>query len=466
MSDEKQNISSNTFDNRRLFILWLLLTSFLALALIYLVIINPQNALLAVIILSAAIIFFKRPDLGIFIALFSLLPGQLLTIHLGSDTAILISDIIIPPLFFLWLFKKLVKKEKLSQNLIAPALFLFLAVALISFCNGLRYLDDRQDILPSFFYLIRLISYAGLFFITANEFKSEKRINNFKKVILIIFFIFAIFGLGQVIISPNMGELALKAGWDPHVGRLFSTLLDPNFAGAFLVFGLIISLSLFLYGRTIESKIITSSVAILTLIGIILTYSRSSYLFLAVSFFILAIAKSRRLLLFGIVIIIALLIIFPRSLDRIQGGFDIDASAKLRFSSWGNSLSIVRDHPILGVGYNAFRPAQIDYGFIKKYGIVHSGAGSDSSILTILATTGVIGLIAYLLFYLSALIKAKNVFNFSPSEQRKALALATLSLLVGLIFHSIFVNSLFYPALMAPLFILMGVISAEPEQSG
>ena len=277
-----------------------------------------------------------------------------------------------------------------------------------------------------------------------------------------VFFIFSLLGIMQLIYFPSLLPWAGQTGWDPHIGRLFATFLDPNFAGAFLVFGFILSLSLLTYAKPIEDKIILTLVSISTLTTIILTYSRSSYLFLFVSFLILSILRSKKLLLLGVAAIIILLLIFPKSMERIEGGFSIDESAVKRFASWEKTMVIIRDHPLLGVGYNAFEPAQKSYALINIYDKSRSDTGSDSSLLTILATTGFIGLLSYLLFYLISIIKAKKIFSFSHSTTKKAFGLALVSIMIGLLFHSLFANSLLYPAMMIPLFLSLGIISAEP----
>ena len=429
---------------------------------IFLAIKSLLFSLIFVVVLAVVLVFYQKPEIGIYLIIISILGGQLLKINFETgDSGLLISDILIPFFLLIWILRLVIRKEKIPSTLIGPPLFLFLSLAILSLLNGLRFFELNQIIISSF-YLIRLLSYGLLFFVSATIFsRNERGIYWLKNIMIASFSLFAIIGIFQLIYFPDLSNWAYKFGWDPHIGRLFSTFLDPNFAGAFLTVGFIISLALIFYTKSIEGRIILSVTAILTLVSTILTYSRSTYLFLFISFFIFSIIKSRKLLLLGIAVLIILLLIFPRSLERIQGGFDIDESAKARFESWGNTITIIRDHPLLGVGYNSFRYAQNDYGFGDKSSISRAGAGSDSSMLLIFATTGIFGLLSYLVFYFSALIKTKKVFTYSNSPQKRAFALALFSILIGLIFHSVFVNSLFYPALMIPIFIILGLISSK-----
>lgn len=455
-------MTSTTDKNQNHLFLILMLLGF-SLLFIYFAQTNLVLSLIFAAVFFLTIILYQKPEIGIYLILFSLLGGQLIKINLGAESSsLLLSDLIIPYFVFVWLLRVIIKRDLIISSFIGPFLFLFLAVAFISMVNGLRFLEPKQ-ILISVFYLFRLLSYGSLFYIAATVYsQNDKRILRFKQVMVAVFFIFSLLGIMQLIYFPSLLPWAGKTGWDPHIGRLFATFLDPNFAGAFLIFGFIISLSLLTYAKSIEAKIILSLVSLSTLTTIILTYSRSSYLFLFISFFILSILRSKKLLLVGIAAIMILLLIFPRSLERIEGGFSIDESAVARFASWRNTMIIIRDHPLLGVGYNAFEPAQKNYSLINIYGGARSDTGSDSSLLTILATTGFTGLFAYLLFYLTSIIKAKRTFNSSSSTTKKAFGLALVSLLIGLLFHSLFVNSLLYPAMMTPLFLSLGIIAAEP----
>lgn len=447
--------------NKMVFILLLIIVSFVF---IFLAIKSLLFSLVFVAILATAIVFYQKPEIGIFLIVFSTLGGQLLKLNIGrGDTGLLASDLIIPFFLFVWFLRTIFKKEEIVSTVTGPFLFVFLSIAVLSLINGLRFLNQEQAVVSSF-YLLRLVSYGMLFFVAATVFKENERgIYRFKKILILTFVLFALAGIAQIIYFPNLTSWAIKYGWDPHMGRLFSTFLDPNFAGVFLTIGFIFSISLLTYAKTIESKLILTLVSALELTAIILTYSRSTYLFLFISFFVLSILRSRKLLLVGIAAIIILLILFPRALGRIQGGFSIDESAKSRFESWGNTATIIRDYPLLGVGYNSFRYAQNSYDFVKESSISRAGAGSDSSILLILVTTGIFGLLSYLIFYLLALIKTKKVFTYSNSLQKRGFALALFSILIGLIFHSIFINSLLYPAIMIPFFIILGVISPNKE---
>jgi O-antigen ligase len=134
-------------------------------------------------------------------------------------------------------------------------------------------------------------------------------------------------------------------------------------------------------------------------------------------------------------------------LPRRSGGEGIrlerTRTVQARVGSWRNALIISRDHPLLGVGFNAYRYAQRDYGFLKEqWQESNAGAGADSSFLFVLATTGILGFFTYLWIWMKSLIS-----NYS--------SVVIFSSIIAIFIHSFFLNSLFYPWVMAWIWILL-----------
>ena len=107
-----------------------------------------------------------------------------------------------------------------------------------------------------------------------------------------------------------------------------------------------------------------------------------------------------------------------------------------RAESWKTAWNIFSQNPILGVGFNTYRYAQ------GASADSHAGAGVDSSLLLVLATTGIVGFVIYLK-YLKYLWKlGENDLVLSAS-------------LVALFVHSLFLNSQFYPHVMLWISLLL-----------
>ena len=125
----------------------------------------------------------------------------------------------------------------------------------------------------------------------------------------------------------------------------------------------------------------------------------------------------------------------PRNIDR---GY----SANARLSTWQQGINIFEHAPILGVGFNAYRYSLREYNLAGNDFTNTRGASSnDASLLNILATTGVIGFFSFVCFLFLILKQGLN----SPEKHSGFTACAFI---IGLLVHSLFNNSLFYPPIL------------------
>ena len=329
--------------------------------------------------------------------------------------------------------------------------FVFIVWALITFIYNSQWLNINQNIL-GFSYWARFLLYFCVYFVLSRLYSIiGKELKDFLvNLITISGFIIAVAGFIQLILLPDLSVLSLS-GYDPHRNRLVSTFLDPNFTGAFLVLTLNLVFSRFTF-RSLRQYFF---VAVL-LIALILTFSRSAWLMFTISIFLFGIFRSRKLLFLSLLVGFLAYFLIPRIQTRVAGITDPDDSAKLRFVSWGRTLTIAKDHLGLGVGFNNFRASQEEYGFFD-YNIPEggrAGGGSDSSLLLVLATTGLIGFFLYAVFYLS-IVGA----SLSAAAKGESLALGLFISMIGLLLESNFINSLFFTPILLWIFVTASLIS-------
>ncbi len=243
----------------------------------------------------------------------------------------------------------------------------------------------------------------------------------------------AILGLAQYAVFPDVRSLAV-AEWDPHYFRVVGTLLDPGFTGLILVFTLI-----FLTLNPLKNRLINLISWSASYLAFALTYSRSSYTAFLVSMAYIAWKIKGWKFFLGILLLFTVTVaILPRAPDGEGVKLERTSSIQARIDSWTTAWRIFNQHPILGVGFNTYRYAQ---GANLKS---HAGAGADSSLLFVAATTGLVGLLAYL-WYIS---KLRGIHYYLPA----------------LLIHSLFLNSLFYPAVMVWIALLLSVSDSPPGQ--
>lgn len=258
----------------------------------------------------------------------------------------------------------------------------------------------------------------------------------------------SLIGFLQLIFFPDIRPLA-SFGFDPHSGRLVSTFLDPNFLGSFLC--VILNLCVLQFSILKQRRYLIWSGIIC--LAIFLTFSRSAYLFLGLDILLWGIFLYRRILTISIIAVLLLLLLVPRFSQRIAGGISIDRSSSERFLSWQIGSKIFVEQPILGIGFNNLRDYVTTHDLIKTYSENggHAGAGIDSSLLFILATTGLLGLVSYLFiwFRLLVLVRSSRLFF--------------LSVFLGLLINSQFINSLVYPPIMFLSLVWLGGLIGQPK---
>jgi O-antigen ligase len=353
--------------------------------------------------------------------------------------SISLNDLILLVVFAVWVTKNRFKINFGKSELGKP-IVLFASVAFLSLVLNLSWLS-LNEFLISFLYLMRWVLYASVYFILLSFDKNF--LNKLRYVLVIPIALFLLIGYVQFFFYQNLRNL-YYLGWDEHLYRLFSSFLDPNFAGAFFVLTFIYLLHLVLINLKNKALfILLTSISILNLIAIYLTYSRSALIMLFVSLgvFLLLLNKKKFLFLTALGLIL-MIFISPKAFQTEGTNLLRVASSEARIQSAKIAADIFGYNPVTGVGFNSYRFAQHKYGYLtdEKWQVTHSGAGTDNSFLFILATTGVIGFGAYL-YLISRMAKS----SISKSSLISKMFLASL---VGILISSLFVNSLFYVYIM------------------
>jgi len=293
----------------------------------------------------------------------------------------------------------------------------FAAAAALSLLVNIKEYELWQVGIGSL-YLLRFITYLVLLSIL-REFKLKTiKILEWGGISV------ALLGLFQFLFYPNLRNLVYLS-WDPHLGRLFSTFLDPQFVGIILVLTLLLLLA-----KLKEFNWLRLLYIGMVGIALILTFSRSSYLAFVVGMMILFLNKSKRLhylvsvTALGFIAVIYL--VFINSSEGVGQNLFRSETVVSRIESWNQAVAVWQQRPFLGTGFNTYRYA----GIIKGKAFNNAGAGVDNSFLFVLATTGVLGLAAYMYFW------KRLLYNASPE---------VFSIASALFIHATFNNTLFYP---------------------
>jgi len=383
--------------------------------------------------------------------------GEVLRIYIGNDIAIRIQDIIVgfSALLFIGIC---IKEKKLPKSYLSKPLAIFIGLGFLSLIINSARLNPNQ-LLASSLYLPRWICYALIYFVVFRVGKKFKK--NALTIIFLDGFIILLAGFIQYFLYPNLRNL-YYLGWDEHNYRMFSVFFDPNFAGAFFVL-----FFLFLTGRIHfyvnnnkrRNAILMTTIAAVTVTAIFLTYSRSAIIMLAVglgSYLVLINKKKFLLLLLGAIVLVVILL--SPTFNKEGTNLFRKTSSMSRIETYSGALKIIQNHPLFGIGFNSYRYAQQAYGFrgVGTEFPSHADAGTDNSLLFVAATTGVFGLIAYLYLWFKILSHAFLI----RKKENDILPIVVIASTIGLFADSFFINSLFFPAIMLWMWILIALMES------
>lgn len=388
---------------------------------------------------------FYKGLIFIYLVLFPF--GQILQTGLslyGKNIRLHSVDFIALLIFLLWIFEKS-KKPKIHiwiKALVVTSIFSLL------FSLSLFRLEE---IYMGAMYLIRVFAYISVFLISWDVMRKNARLKKelFNSLIAVSFAT-AIFGWIQYILYPDLRSLAAY-GWDDHYFRLIGTFLDPGFTSIILVFGLIATLAK--YHRVESKKLIFLSAFFLA--TIVFTFSRAGYLSTLGGLLTLLYLKGKiRIFLVSVVVFILSMLILPKPGGE---GVNLGRSTSIfaRLTNYSESLQIFKISPVFGVGFNNLCIYREKYlGYLSAD--AHSCSGADSSILFILATTGILGLFVSVGF---AIYLVKNVSS-------NTFGLTLLASTSAVFISSFFNNTLFYPWVMGYFAILSAIgLNKSKEKS-
>jgi O-antigen ligase len=335
--------------------------------------------------------------------------------------------------------------KKLEIPDIFRELRLFLIFAVSSWLFSI-FIFHRIEVLYGLLYLFRLGSYFYFGIYVWNFLK--KNVDNKKLILnslLIVSIISALFGWVQFFVFPDLKPFFVW-GWDMHLFRLVGTFLDPTFLALIIVFGLALSIHKFIDTK----KWIYVFSTVFLLVSLAFTYSRAGYLaFIAGIMTIVYFEKRFKNLLLLIPGIILIAFLLPTTKNHSIELFR-SFSALSRIENYQQTLKIFSKSPAFGVGYNNMCLAYQKYVGVQDFSS-HACSGSDSSLLFILATTGVIGMVVFIFSVL-------NIIKLLPRNKHFIILASSFA---ALFIHSIFSNSMFYPWIMGWMVILLAEVYAD-----
>ena len=306
----------------------------------------------------------------------------------------------------------------------------------------------------SLVYTVSLAWLAGFALLYA-RFSADER---FARRIASVFVVTAL-GLSAVaLLQVAFPGIGLGVGRGYWITDTFRTVrpaafyLDPNFLGGHLATACIVALGLAADPAERPRRAVWYPSALVLAAVMLLTYSRSAIVALGVGLVVLAISLPKRtrravvLVLIGL--IVAALAATPIVIERFPRG-QLDPSSRTRLLMYTSSAEMVRDHPVFGVGLEAFEKVYPSY---RKPAALERIAHPHQVPLAFLAETGIVGLLAELALGVAAVVSFFRRAKRGWHGYDAALLAAFVALVVG----SFFQFYLYFPV----MWLVAGLVAA------
>ena len=375
---------------------------------------------------------------------------------------------------------KLVSEEKIK---ITPTPLNLPVLAFMTICALSLLWSDSPMV--SLLELPLFLAGPILYFIIANNIKSEHQINRLLTALLVISSLLGIYGIFQY-------QGIDFAFWKGNVGRsqVFGLFGNVNYFAEYLIVPLPLAISLFFATRNRTYKILLL-VGILAMGGsLILTFTRGSYLAIGISslfmFFLYLTSRGKsfikehqKIFIFILAFIILLTFLFatPNPLNKsgtviskIKGRISIsqftkDSSLKRRIAIWKFTTLMIKDHPVLGSGIGTFKYNSLNYQAkffnqgenrrLYPYGIADK---VHNEYLQLGAEIGILGLGIFLWLIITYFNYGIKLLKRLKDEYKQGIVIGLMGGVVAVLIDAIFGFPLHLPATLVLFWLFIGLV--------
>ena len=188
-----------------------------------------------------------------------------------------------------------------------------------------------------------------------------------------------------------------------------------------------------------KRKMLLTLSSVLVLLSVLATFGRSAWIAIALIGGLGLVFSGRKLLraaaLFITIAVIALLVSIPEIQDRLLSSFELSQNAD-RLNLWKTSLAMVSDKPLLGIGPGLFGEFFNAYKVPGTYGAT---GHPHNDYLNLAATSGILGLLAWLLMWGYWFFYTVRVYrNSSPTSANRQLLFGITLSLAGILVAAFF----------------------------
>jgi O-antigen ligase len=412
---------------------------------------KPATMLLVIFAVLIVLVTFLNIECGLVILILSMLlspefiAGSTAGSSMNRGVTLRMEDMLLMLIGLSWFARTAVRKELglfLKTPLNKP-IGLYMVVCLLS--TGYGIMSGRVELKTGALFVLKYFEYFIVYFMIVNHVRSREQVKRFVFFLFLTAMVVALIGIFQI---PGGGRVSA-----PFEGRAG----EPNTLGGYLLFIGMMAAGLASKEQKPLARHLLWVLIVCLLPPFFFTQSRTSYVAAIPACLALSFMTERRMIIVGLVAVGLLLsplflpsIVKQRMLYTFNqpqgpgqitiGAIRLDTSTSARLESWQNALEDFWEHPILGYGVSGYK-------FL------------DAQVPRVLAETGLVGLAAFL-YLLAALFKlALERMRAAVHPFDKGLSVGFLAGYIGLLVHSLGVNTFIIVRIMEPFWFFAGIIA-------
>ncbi|MBI3921395.1 MAG: O-antigen ligase family protein [Armatimonadetes bacterium] len=411
----------------------------------------PPYAVMALVGLLALVPVLLRTDLVVVSLFFLILMGRLQYIDAGGQLTV--SKIVVALVGVIWLGKMIITRDgsPLRQAMASPVsicLYLFLIVSFISFINV-----TPKALTYSVRYYMRGIFLLMMYWLMVHYIRTSTRFKQAMALMVIAGVLVCFMGFYEVKTHKSIAtlvgrnttlisggdaglETSIRTGPTANVtgidvqsamskatgaqwARPMTTFVDSNHMALSLVGILGYTIALFLIAGSKRMRGWLAMAMLVMIPNILCTGSRTGLAcMLLLILLLIAMSKLRGKIPIGITFLAVaacVMLLFPDTMKQFRKGVTTDDP---RSGLWHMALSMVREHPLVGVGPGNFVYRYMEYRLpykAPKAYMVRFTAGSRY--MTVLAENGIFGLLAWLALMFSSIYVFYRYSRYAPTQE-------------------------------------------------
>lgn len=301
---------------------------------------------------------------------------------------------------------------------------------------------------------IRFTMYLFIFYCITYNIRNTKYLTVLINTLILTNFLVGIITIYQTFLSISKGVFTT------NTSNIFSTLENRNNLGAYLILSMFIVFSYILNSKNIRFRVFYTIVFIIQIASIIVCQSRNALISMVIGAFILTIMYNKRYLIFSIILPIILFVI-PESRLRLLQIFD-PAQNNSRIKLWETTLYMIKEHPILGIGFENYSLLYTEY--LEKYPDLkvwyeYVAYHPHNAFLKFQVELGILGTISFILFLLSTFILLYKLLKYSNNKKTKTMLIGITTSFIAFQFMNLIDSFYTSPKIIITLLVILAFAS-------